>query len=79
MYDIATQRVSKLKGELSSTFVQVAESNSHNRDLEEISDNPSAPGGDFTVKDTSEIPPIAQKSKKREFQDLRRKGLPVDF
>lgn len=59
MYDIATKRVSKLKGELSSTFVQVAESNSKNRDLEEISDSPSAPGGDFTIKETSEIPPLA--------------------
>lgn len=57
MYDIATQRINKLKGELSSTFVKVAESNSQNRDLEEISDNPSAPGGDFTIKNTSEIPP----------------------
>lgn len=36
MYDVATARVSKLRGELSSTFVEVAESNSGSDELEEL-------------------------------------------
>lgn len=57
MYDISSGRVSKLRGELSSTFVQVAASNSHNQDLEEIADHPVAPGGDFTGSIVSRLPP----------------------
>lgn len=65
MYDISTQKVSKLKGELSSTFVEVAESNSQNEDLEEISDSPSAPGGDFTITDTSGIAGTAPRVRRK--------------
>jgi hypothetical protein len=34
MYDIATQKVSKLRGELSSAFVEVAESNTNSQELD---------------------------------------------
>lgn len=54
MFDIGTQKVSKLSGELSAQFVEVAESNSENDDLEEISDSQNT---SFTVKDTSEVYP----------------------
>lgn len=37
MYDIATQRVSKLSGELSSAFVNVAEENANAQDIENSS------------------------------------------
>lgn len=37
MYDIATQRVSKLNGELSSAFVNVAEENANAQDIENSS------------------------------------------
>uniref|UniRef100_A0A146KP73 Uncharacterized protein n=1 Tax=Lygus hesperus TaxID=30085 RepID=A0A146KP73_LYGHE len=36
MYDVGTSKVSKLRGELSSTFVEVAESNSGSEELEEL-------------------------------------------
>jgi hypothetical protein len=34
MYDVATQKVSKLRGELSSAFVEVAESNANSQELD---------------------------------------------
>lgn len=37
MYDIASQRVSKLNGELSSAFVNVAEENANAQDIENSS------------------------------------------
>lgn len=37
MYDIATQRVSRLNGELSSAFVNVAEENANAQDIENSS------------------------------------------
>lgn len=52
MYDISTRNVNKLSGELSAQFVEVAESNSENDDLDEISENRP---GSFTVKDTAEV------------------------
>lgn len=39
MYDIPTGEISKLEGELSSAFVNVAESNAESEDLEYLSDN----------------------------------------
>lgn len=36
MYDIATQSVSKLRGELSSAFVEVAESNANSQELDNL-------------------------------------------
>lgn len=36
MYDVATQTVSKLRGELSSVFVEVAESNANSQELENL-------------------------------------------
>lgn len=38
MYDIATQTVSKLRGELSSAFVEVAESNANSQELDNLAD-----------------------------------------
>lgn len=37
MYDVTHNRVSKLSGELSATFVNVAESNSQSHDLDNLS------------------------------------------
>lgn len=37
MYDISTQKVNKLSGELSSAFVSVAEENANAQDIENIS------------------------------------------
>lgn len=37
MYDVTRNRVSKLSGELSATFVDVAESNSQSHDLDNLS------------------------------------------
>lgn len=39
MYDVTHNRVNKLSGELSTTFVDVAESNSHSHDLDNLSSN----------------------------------------
>jgi hypothetical protein len=36
MYDVATQTVSKLRGELSSVFVEVAESNANSQELDSL-------------------------------------------
>jgi hypothetical protein len=36
MYDVATQGVSKLRGELSSAFVEVAETNANSRELDSV-------------------------------------------
>lgn len=36
MYDVATRRVSKLRGELSSAFVEVAESNAKSQELDSL-------------------------------------------
>jgi len=36
MYDVATQTVSKLRGELSSAFVEVAESNANSQELDNL-------------------------------------------
>jgi hypothetical protein len=36
MYDVATQMVSKLRGELSSAFVEVAESNANSQELDSL-------------------------------------------
>lgn len=36
MYDIGTQTVSKLNGELSNTFVEVAETNANNNDFDHV-------------------------------------------
>jgi hypothetical protein len=36
MYDVATQGVSKLRGELSSAFVAVAETNANSRELDSV-------------------------------------------
>lgn len=36
MYDVATQGVSKLSGELSNAFVDVAETNAHSKDFDQI-------------------------------------------
>ncbi|KAK9498137.1 hypothetical protein O3M35_004015 [Rhynocoris fuscipes] len=41
MYDISHEKISKLKGELSAAFVQVAESNSGSDELEGLSDEPA--------------------------------------
>lgn len=38
MYDLALGKISKLKGELSSAFVQVAESNSGSDELDGLPD-----------------------------------------
>lgn len=38
MYDVATQTVSKLRGELSSAFVEVAESNANSQELDSVAD-----------------------------------------
>jgi hypothetical protein len=38
MYDVATQTVSKLRGELSSAFVEVAESNANSQELDSLAD-----------------------------------------
>lgn len=37
MYDISSQRVNKLSGELSSAFVNVAEENANAQDIENVS------------------------------------------
>lgn len=37
MYDVAHNQVNKLSGDLSATFVDVAESNSHSHDLDNLS------------------------------------------
>lgn len=39
MYDIPTGEISKLEGELSSAFVNVAESNAESEDLDNLSEN----------------------------------------
>lgn len=39
MYDVPTGEISKLEGELSSAFVNVAESNAESDDLENLSEN----------------------------------------
>ena len=52
MYDIGTKKVSKLSGELSAQFVEVAESNSENDDLDDISDGQN---GSFTFKEASQV------------------------
>jgi hypothetical protein len=36
MYDVGTQKVSKLRGELSSAFVEVAESNANSQELDSL-------------------------------------------
>lgn len=36
MYDVPTQKVSKLRGELSSAFVEVAESNANSQELDSV-------------------------------------------
>lgn len=38
MYDVATQTVSKLRGELSSAFVEVAESNANSQEVDSLAD-----------------------------------------
>ncbi|KAF6217293.1 hypothetical protein GE061_001647 [Apolygus lucorum] len=43
MYDVGTSKVSKLRGELSSTFVEVAESNSGSEELEELAGSNQEP------------------------------------
>ncbi len=39
MYDIPTGEISRLEGELSAAFVNVAESNAESEDLENLSEN----------------------------------------
>lgn len=39
MYDIPTSEISKLEGELSAAFVNVAESNAESEDLDNLSQN----------------------------------------
>lgn len=40
MYDVNTTKISKLRGELSAAFVDVAESNAQSQDLEGLSSSP---------------------------------------
>lgn len=42
MYDASSDEVSRLTGELSSSFVEVAESNALSQDLENVDDNREA-------------------------------------
>lgn len=40
MYDISSEKVTKLRGELSSTFVEVAESNANSQEIDGFSSAP---------------------------------------
>lgn len=42
MYDIGSEKLSRLRGELSNTFVEVAESNAQSQELEGLSDTEGA-------------------------------------
>lgn len=57
MYDIGSEKVSKLRGELSSSFVDVAESNANSHDLEGLSSEQHPQVTDI-LGSASEIQPI---------------------
>lgn len=50
MYDVMHNQVNKLSGDLSTTFVDVAESNSHSHDLDNLSSDEEV---DVVVSGTS--------------------------
>lgn len=55
MYDITSEKVSRLQGDLSSTFVDVAESNAKSHELDGLADAEAAASALHSVR----VPPPA--------------------
>lgn len=79
MYDIPTKAVSKLSGELSSSFVKVAESNASAQDLESVAITDSGiieqmPNKIQTTEETTTIPSSAEKDMDMDMEDSDAEG-----
>lgn len=74
MYDVSTQTVSKLSGELSSAFVEVAETNAQSKDFDQLTLSDSGMI-ESSVKVVAETKPPSSKTVPKENKHNNHKAL----